>query len=368
MTGSAGARDGHGGSTDRAELGEFAAEFPGGSGYLAACTMGIGPASAKAVLATDLELWTSGGATVARYEAAISRSRAAFARLVHVDAERVAIGSQVSVQASVIAAAAPDGAEVLCPLGDFSSIAAPFAQQAHRGVTVRQVPLEALADEVRESTWLVGFSLVQSATGVPAAADGVIAAAASHGTRTLVDLTQSAGWLDFDAGRADATITHAYKWLCAPRGASFMTVSERMLGELRPVQAGWYAGEDIWGSCYGADLALARDARRLDVSPAWPAWVGAAESLALFARVDPGAVFTHNVGLARSLREALRLPQVDSAIVTWADPGGQAVRAMTDAGLTVSGRAGNARVAFHVWNDERDVERVVVALDEVSTR
>jgi selenocysteine lyase/cysteine desulfurase len=357
-----------GGSGGRPGVAELAAQFTGGAGYLAACTMGIGPAAAKAALAADLELWASGAATPARYEAAIARSRAAFARLVHVDPARVAIGSQVSVQASVIAAAAPDGAEVLCPAGDFSSVAAPFVQQAHRGVTVRQVPLEALADSVREGTWLVAFSLVQSATGRRAAEDAVLAAAASCGARTLVDLTQSAGWLDFDAGRADATLTHAYKWLCAPRGASLMTVSERMLAELRPVQAGWYAGDDVWGSCYGADLALAGDARRLDVSPAWPAWVGAAESLELFARADPAAVRAHDVGLAGALREALGLPAVESAIVTWADPAGRAVRAMTGAGLTVSGRAGNARVAFHVWNDERDVARVVDAVGAAGSR
>ncbi|AYG02246.1 aminotransferase class V-fold PLP-dependent enzyme [Gryllotalpicola protaetiae] len=337
-------------------------EFPATSGYLAACTMGLAPASTRRAISADLELWAAGRATMDGYGAAVERGRSAFARLVHVDAGRVAIGSQVSAQASVIAASAPDHAEVLSVRGDFSSVLAPFAQQAHREVRVREVPLEALADAVTDDTWLIAFSLVQSASGRIVDVDAVLEAAARHGARTLVDLTQSAGWLDFDASRADATVCHTYKWLCAPRGASMMTLSPSFHAQLRPVQAGWYAGADVFGSCYGADITLADDARRFDVSPAWQAWVGAAESLELFAGLDLPAVRAHNVGLAKELCAALGLPAADSAIVTWADPDGCDVRAMADAGLAVSGRAGNARVAFHVWNDERDVARIADAV------
>ena len=337
-------------------------EFRTGTGYLAACTMGLLPARASRALAADLDRAASGQASMGDYDEVVRRGRSAFARLVHVDAGRVAIGSQVSAQASVIAAAAPDGAEVLCPIGDFSSIGAPFAQQAHRGVRVREVPLESLADTITDDTWLVAFSLVQSASGRVADVDAVLDAAARHGARTLADLTQSAGWLDFDASRADATLCHTYKWLCAPRGAALMTLSEGFQAELRPVQAGWYAGEEWRTSCYGAEIDLARDARRFDVSPAWQAWVGAAESLELFAALDLAAVRAHDVSLANELCAALGLPAAESAIVTWADPDGRDVKAMTDAGLTASGRAGNARVAFHLWNDERDVARIADAV------
>ncbi|HEY0248785.1 MAG TPA: aminotransferase class V-fold PLP-dependent enzyme [Gryllotalpicola sp.] len=349
---------------------ELRGEFPTGTGYLAACTMGLGPASVRRALTDDLELWGAGAAGAAgaeRYEAAVARGRSAFARLVHVAPSRVAIGSQASVQAALVAASVPDGAEVLCVTGDFSSIAAPFAQQAYRGVRLRQVALPALAEAITARTWLVAFSLVQSATGELADVEAVLEASARHGARTLVDLTQSAGWLDFDARRADVTITHAYKWLCAPRGVSLMTVSERMLRELRPVQAGWYAGQDVWSSCYGAELQLAADARRFDVSPAWQAWIGAAEALERFAAIELAEVAAHNVALGDELRTALGLPRRHSAIVTWSDPAGRDLAALTATGLTASGRAGNARVAFHLWNDERDVARIVDALHRART-
>lgn len=343
-------------------LAEARAEFPTSTGYLAACTMGIVPERARRALSDDLESWAHGAPSIERYEAAVARGRTAFARLVHLDPARVAIGSQVAAQASVIAANARDGAEIVCPRGDFSSLVAPFAQAAHRGVTVREVPLESLADELGEATWLVAFALVQSASGRVADYDAVLEAARRTGTRTLVDLTQAAGWLDVDASLADATVTHCYKWLCAPRGAALMTLSDSFQRELRATQVGWYSGADVWASCYGPGLLLADDARRFDVSPAWQSWVGAAESLELFAGLDIDAVNRANVALADELCAALGVPSSRSAIVTWPDHDGAAVRAMTDAGLTVSGRAGNARVAFHLWNDEDDVARIVDAV------
>ena len=50
------------------------------------------------------------------------------------------------------------------------------------------------------------------------------------------------------------------------------------------------------------------------------------------------------------------------AILTWPDPTGADLAALTAAGLRASGRAGRARVAFHLWNTPDDVDRVVAAL------
>lgn len=47
--------------------------------------------------------------------------------------------------------------------------------------------------------------------------------------------------------------------------------------------------------------------------------------------------------------------------MTWVDPGADLV-SLGAAGLTASGRAGRVRIAFHLWNDEEDVEAVVRAL------
>jgi selenocysteine lyase/cysteine desulfurase len=267
---------------------------------------------------------------------------------------------------ALLADAVPTGAEVLCVEGDFSSMVYPFLVHRDR-IAVRHVPLATLADEIGPRTALVSFSLVQSATGEIAAADAIVAAARAAGAWTYCDLTQAAGWMPVDATTFDATACAAYKWLCAPRGTGFLTAGERLRDVLRPLHAGWYAGTDIWASCYGPAMELAEDARRFDVSPAWTVWAGAAQALELFGGVDPGAIRDADVALANMFRERAGLAPAASAIVALSDPVG-AIRARLErSGGTVAGRAGRVRLAFHVWNDEEDVELAARAVHGPAT-
>jgi selenocysteine lyase/cysteine desulfurase len=264
------------------------------------------------------------------------------------------------VLASIIAAAVPDGAEVLSVDGDFSSIVFPFLQRAD--IAVRTVSLEALAESITDKTWLVVFSLVQSSSGLIADVPAIVEAAAAHDAFTLCDLTQAAGVLPVDASKFDATVCHTYKWLCAPRGVAFLTLSTRFDALLTPLQAGWYAGDDVWQSCYGPSMHLAHSARRFDVSPAWQAWIGAEQSIALFAGLDMSEVWGRASGLGDALCDALGIPQQHQAIVSWPDASGSDLGKLIAAGIRASGRAGRLRASFHLWNDESDVESVVRAL------
>ncbi|MEO7016855.1 MAG: aminotransferase class V-fold PLP-dependent enzyme [Leifsonia sp.] len=337
-------------------------EFAAPAGYLAACTQGLPLRATLAASRAELDAWEYGTATPAVYGEAVERARSAYARIVNMPSSQIAIGSQVSVQVGLVAASVPDGAEIVCVDGDFSSMVYPFLAQSHRGVTVVHAPLDRLCEAIGPRTWLVAFSLVQSATGALADAASILTAAGRHGARTLADLTQAAGWLPVDASLFDLTVCHAYKWLCAPRGSAFLTVGDRMLDELHPVQAGWFAGDDVWGSCYGPGIHLAADARRFDVSPAWPVWPGTAASLEFFATLDIAAVRDHAVGLGDELCARLGIPALAQAIVTWPDEDGTDLAALTSAGIRASGRAGRARVAFHVWNTRTDVDFLVTAL------
>jgi selenocysteine lyase/cysteine desulfurase len=336
------------------------ATFGNPRGYLAAASMGLPSAPMLARLRTDLDAWSGLERDPVFYGGVAERTRALYASLVSVPVERVAIGSQTSVFAGLIASSVPAGAEVLCVAGDFSSMVYPFLQRAD--ITVRHVPLDALAGAISVRTWLVAFSLVQSATGAVADVADIRAAAALHGARTFCDTTQATGVLPVDARTFDATVCHSYKWLCAPRGAAFLTVSESLQEELTPTSAGWYAGEEVWASCYGPAMRLASDARRFDVSPAWPAWVGAEVALGMFAELDIAEIWEHTSGLGNRLCDQLGLDRQNQAIVTWADPEGVSLARLTAAGIAVTGRAGRLRTAFHLWNTEEDVAAVVAAL------
>lgn len=329
-------------------------------GYLAAASIGLPIAETVDAMHADLEQWRTARRDPMGYEISVEATRAHYAQLVGVPVDRVAIGSQTSVLASVFAASAPSGAEILCIEGDFSSIVFPFLQRSD--VIVRSVPIDELAGAVTDATWLVAFSLVQSSTGRVADTAAIRAAAGQHGARTLCDVTQGAGVHPVSATDFDATVCHAYKWLCAPRGVAFLTVSTEFAEELTPIHAGWYAGEEIWQSIYGPRMQLAASARRFDVSPAWPCWPGAEPAIAMFSSLDLEEVWARASGLGDQLCDALNIPQQHQAIVTWPDPDGEAIEKLTAAGIKVSGRAGRLRAAFHLWNDERDVEAVVRAL------
>ena len=328
--------------------------------FLAAASIGIPTRESLAALREDLDLAAAARRDPMDYDGIIDRTRGHYARLVGVGADRVAMGSQTSVMASLLAAAVPEGAEVLCVDGDFSSIVFPFLQRS--GIVVRSVPIAELAGEITDATWLVAFSHVQSATGVVADVDAIVAAAAVHETFTLCDTTQSAGVHPVDASLFDSTICHTYKWLCSPRGVAFLTLSARFERELTPLQAGWYAGDAVWQSCYGPAMNLALDARRFDVSPAWQAWVGAEPAIRMFAGLDIQEVWDRASGLGDELCDALGIAQQHQAIVTWADPDGHDLERLVAAGIKASGRAGRLRAAFHLWNDESDVAAVVAAL------
>lgn len=332
------------------------AEFREPRGYLAVASIGLPPDRAVAALRADLTAWEAADRDPQGYDPVVARTRESYAALVGVPADRVAIGSQTSVLVGLVAAAVPDGAEVLLADGDFSSIHFPFLQRP--GIRTRVVPLAALAESITEQTWLVAFSLVQSATGVVADTAGILEAAARVGAHTLCDTTQAAGVHPVDASAFDVTVCHSYKWLCAPRGVAFLTVSARFDPLLTPLQAGWYAGDDPWTNVYGPAMSLSADARRFDVSPAWQAWVGAEQSIGLFAGLDIAEVWAWTSGLGDALCEAVGIPAQHQAIVTWPDASGEDLRRLVEAGIRISGRAGRLRASFHLWNDHSDVEAV----------
>lgn len=329
--------------------------------YLNTASLGLAPRRTLAAVETALDAWRRGVSDAAAFDEVVEASRRRYARLVGVDPGAVAVGGQVSTFVGLVAASLEPGSEVLTATGDFTSVLFPFLAQADRGVAVREVPLEALHDAVTSSTSLVAVSAVQSADGRIADLDALSDACAATGTRTLIDVTQAAGWLPIDASRWTYTVGGGYKWLLAPRGTAFMTVAPEARAELRPFAAGWYAGEDRWSSIYGSPLRLASDARRFDVSPAWFSWVGQAASLALLLEVGTPSLHEHATRLARRFGDATDLPFTGSAIVT-AEADDRVPAVLAEHRIAAATRAGRLRLSFHVSTTVTDVDHAAAAL------
>ncbi len=337
-----------------------AREFAPARCYLDTATVGVPPRVALEAARADLEAWASGRIRAADYDEAVHRSRRAFARLTGASPDRVGIVPQVSIASGVAVTALRPGDHVLLAEEDFTSVLFPFLQAADRGVVVRVVPFERIIDAIEPGTTMVAVSAVQSADGRVLDLDALHAAATANACLTFVDVTQAAGWLAIGADRFDIAACAAYKWLCSPRGTGFIVVAPSVAERLTPVAAGWYAGADPWSSIYRPPVRLATGGRRFDVSPAWAGWAAATPALELLADVGVPAIGEHDVALANRLRRGLDLPPGDSAIVSVDRPG--AVEALRAADVACAGRDGRLRLAFHLYNDESDVDRALDVL------
>jgi selenocysteine lyase/cysteine desulfurase len=342
-------------SVDAEPLGVLRAqeEFNPSGIYLNTATIGLPPRRGVDAVRAALDAWESGLARPQDYEPAVDRARRLYAEFVAVDPARVSVGHQVSVFAGLVAASVPSGAEVLTVEGDFTSILFPFFAQAVRGVRVREVRLADLMSAITPDTYLVAVSAVQSATGQIADLDG-LARAAESGTRVLLDVTQAVGWLPIDAGRYTWTVASGYKFLLAPRGTCFATVSPPG-DDLIPHAAGWYAGAEIWSSVYGSPLRLASDARRFDISPAWFSWIGQVEALDLLVRVGRQALHDHATHLAAEFESRVGLPQSGSAILSLG-VGRETADRLRESGAVTVVRAGRTRLSFHLHNTQDHVD------------
>jgi len=328
--------------------------------YLNTASYGLPPTPAWDALQAALADWQGGRTSWEHWGVPGEEARASFARLVGVPVETVAIGANVSTFVGLVAASISDGARVLVPDVEFTSLLFPFLVQEHRGVTVRLVPAAELAAEIGPEVDVVAFSAVQMASGEVADHGSIASAAAEHGVLTVVDATQAVGWLPFASTRFDVVVAHAYKWLLSPRGTAFMAIRPERMDAVVPHTAGWYAGEDPLQTFFGGPLRLAASARRLDTSPAWFMWVATAAALDVIERIGVDAIHRHDVGLANRFRAGLGLEPSNSAIV-FCDIA-DAAQKLERAGIRAAVRGGRLRTSWHVYNTDTDVGRTLEVL------
>lgn len=329
-------------------------------GWLNTASYGLPPTRAWDELQAALSSWRRGKGSWEQWGEAVGRARRGYSSIIGVDPADVSVGAQVSQMLAPVAAAVPDGATVLVPDIEFTSNVFPWAVHADRGVIVRTAPVEKFAEHVDESVDVVAFSLVQSATGQVADYAAIVAAARAANAWVIVDATQAAGWLPFDGSLADAVVVGAYKWLMAPRGTGFAYLAPALRERMRPLMAGWFAGDEIHDSYYGLPLRLAHDARAFDLSPAWHPWIGTAPAVEVVNELGVGRIHQHNLTLANRFLEGLGHPAGDSAIVTVEVP--DAARRLDRAGIRAAVRAGRVRASFHAYNTVSDVDNALVAL------
>ena len=318
--------------------------------------------------------------------------REALGRLIGAPPEEVILGNSASYGVQILAQSTTwrPGDEVLVVEGDFLANIFPWLPFEEAGLSVRTVEPaggvvepEELEAAVTPRTRVFCTSWVNTFTGHLADLAGLGRACRDHGVTFVVNATQALGRRPLDVSELplDALTCAGYKWLCGPYATGFAWFHPRLVESLTPRQAYWLAMPD------DADLDLndegdyeLRDdlgARAFDVFGTanffdYMPWQASVEYL-----VDRGVerAAEHTDGLVRRLVEGLddagyRIegpaedPRLSIVVASHSDPdrNPRLNEALAEAGIDVALRAGNLRIAPHLYNGEDDVDRAVEVL------
>jgi selenocysteine lyase/cysteine desulfurase len=161
----------------------------------------------------------------------------------------------------------------------------------------------------------------------------------------------------------DYLVCSAYKHLLCPRGVAFLYVAPSRWSGLPPLLANWRSVAEPYAHQYGDQVQLAPNAARFDVSLAWFSWAGAAVSLRLLREWQRQGFLDEVPPLARRLAAQLDLPQPRGTVVSVPVEDAEAVRArLADGGIKAAVRAGNVRLAPHVYTTVEQIDRAAATL------
>jgi selenocysteine lyase/cysteine desulfurase len=344
---------------------------------------------AMARFATNLSLgqvreggWTDG----------LDRTREKAARLVGCRPDDVAFLKSAAEGIGVVALGLDwnSGDQVIVYDQEFPAGAYPWLNLGHAGVEVRLVrdggrhrfevqDVEAL---MTPRTRVVCVSLVSFSNGFRAPVEALGRLCRNWGALLVVDATQALGALRVDVGRlgCDVLVAHGYKFMMAGFGTALCYFSPRMRERLRVPEPGWKSlrdpnGEDVVPE-HGLDFA--EEARRFEPGIPDMASIAAMDAcIDLVQRVGPAEIERRVLDYGAALTSALesRGHRVVSStregersgIVSMAGEAFDPVdlqRRLTDARVACAVRAGRLRLAFHFYNDESDLARLLECLPE----
>lgn len=388
---------------------QLRALFPGALDqvYLDISLRGLVPTPVAEAARRHIDERVSGRSDKAEHQAAVEEARALLAGLIGAHPDEVALTKNVSEGLNLFAASLPwerGDNVVICPdLEHPNNVFLWYNLRKRLGVEVRAVEPEEgrlvperMAAAMDTRTRVVTAPHISFSPGFISDIDAVSRAARAHGALVLVDAAQSVGALGTDVGELgiDALTVATQKALLSLYGTGFLYVRREVAEGLVPVHVARYgmdlgteAGETARST---GDLPYAPGARRFDLGNY--NYLGAAAAraaLQLITSVGVEAIEVHVRGLAARLAGGLvelGLPVAGGApgphlahVVAVGTSGGghhdsaddpamnDLYRFLTGQGVRLSIRKGILRFSVGVYNDERDIDRVLELAREWSS-
>jgi selenocysteine lyase/cysteine desulfurase len=354
--------------------------------YLNSCSQGALSTSVRDAVEEWLTGWDENGAEwdfwVERNEA----FRDSIARLIHAEADDVAVTTSVSQGVSALVSALPlEGKRnrIVISEYEFPTVGQIAHAQELRGAEVVHVgtdedgtiPPERFVAAIDERTALVCCTTLSYRSGHRHEVGTIAEAAHAAGAVVLADSYQACGAIELDVGRlgADVVTGGTVKYLLGTAGLGFMWLRREVYEALLPTQTGWFADEDIFAMSI-ADYSPHRSARRFDSgTPPVPALYAGVAGCSVVERAGVPAIEGHVRSLADRLLAGL--DELDATVATPRDPlrrgplvcvrsldAAALVERLAEERIIVSSREDKVRVALHLYNVEEDVDRLLDAL------
>jgi selenocysteine lyase/cysteine desulfurase len=241
-----------------------------------------------------------------------------------------------------------------------------------------RIDLDEFCALIDSNTKLVAISSIQFASGFQA--DLARIAEAAHVVDALfaVDIIQALGARGFDLPGlgVDIASSASHKWLCAPEGCGFLYLSDEARNRVKPTLTGWISVETPW------DFEDREQPWKSDAL-AWESGTGCSslfygleQSLKLLTETGLDKIDSYLEGLTDHLCEMFagrdydilssRAPGEKSAIVCIKHRGGihcsDIAKTLQAENIIVSPRNDRLRIAPHFYNNQEDIERLVVHL------
>ena len=355
--------------------------------YLNACSQGALSHRVRAAYEEYLAGWDANGAEWEHWVERAEAARSAFARLLHAEADEVAVTTSVSQGVNAIVSALPlergGRPRIVISEYEFPTVGQIAHAQALRGAEVVHVrpgpdgtiPLERWEDAIDERTALVCCSTISYRTGHRADVPAIAALAHAKGALVLADSYQAVGAIELDTRTlgADFVTGGTVKYLLASAGLGFLWVRGSLLAGLVPTQTGWFADEDIFRMDI-SDYSPHASARRFDAgTPPVPNIYAGVAGMSIVEEVSVPAIEAHVSGLNTRLIEGLE--KLGATVVTPADPAARGplvcvrstdaaalVASLAEERIICSLRDVNLRVAAHLYNAQDDIDTLLEAL------
>jgi cysteine desulfurase/selenocysteine lyase len=361
--------------------------------YLDAATQGVLPLASAQAAREALE-WKKLPYKIpdSLYFELPDRIRASIASIIHAELDDIALTTGASAGFAAVAAGIDwkHGDEVMVARGEFPAHFATWLPYERAGkVTLKVIdPAERFisADDyvahISPSTRLVTASLVRFDNGARLDARRVADACHAAGALFLLDASQCAGALPIDVNAlgADFVVSSGYKWLLGPYGTGFFW-ARREWSDRLPL------GPVYWQSLEGANkfsglpldgLRVRAGARRWDTPETGNFTNHAAfdASLKLVTSAGTDRIFAHSASLSQFVVDRLPMDRCVLASPHESDRRGQFIcvagrspektielyQKLRAEKIMVCLRERVLRISPHMYNTERDVQRLISIL------